>query len=129
LAKPVDVRPAAAEELATEAHVETGPANASAMNASQVDDAAARQSDRDGTDVRPVARTGPSLGEVAFEDGLETPLAMALDGAALAWECQAGGKLAKQLEQRQVRPCSRFESMGLGLEDGDGAASDCRPQA
>lgn len=37
-------------------------------------------------------------------------------------------ELAQQLEQLQVRPCSRFESMGLGLGDGDGPASDRQPQ-
>jgi hypothetical protein len=127
-AEPLDVRAAAREELAAEAHVETGPADDVGHKGVAGDEPAAGQSKGEGTDVEPVARAAPSLGEVAFEDCLESSLTMAFDSPALARERQTGGQLAQELEQRQVGPCSRFESMSLGLGDGDGAASDCPPQ-
>jgi hypothetical protein len=55
------------------------------------------------TDVETVARATTSLGELAFEDRLETPLAMTHDRAAPVRKPEAGGELAQQLEQRQVR--------------------------
>src|SRR6266540_4811850 len=127
-AEALDVRAAAREELAAEAHVETGPADDVGHEGVAGDEPAAGQSKGEGTDVEPVAWAALSLGEVAFEDGLEPSLGMAFEGAALAREPQTGGQLAQQLEQRQIGPCSRLESMGLGFGDGDCAASDCRPQ-
>ena len=127
-AKPLDVRAATGEELATEAHVKTGPADDVGHEGVAGDEAAAGQSNCEGADVETVARAGPSLGEVAFEDRFETPLAVALDGAGLVHERQAGGELAKQREQRQVRPCGRLEPMRLRLRDGDRPASDGRSQ-
>jgi hypothetical protein len=65
-----------------------------------------------------------SLRKIAFEDGLETPLAVALDGAALVRKRHAGGELAQQLEQRQIRPRGRFEAMRLRLRNADRPARD-----
>jgi len=104
LAKPLDVRPAAGEELAAEAHVQTGSADDVGHEGIAGDEAAAGQCNREGADVETVAGAGLSLGEVAFEDCLETPLAVALDGAALAWKRQTARELAQEREQRQIRP-------------------------
>src|SRR5215211_4203090 len=81
-----------------------------------------------GTDVEPIALRSPALGEVAFEDHLEAPLAVALDGAGLLRESEATGELAEQREQRQVGPCGRLEPMRLRLRDRDRPAGDSRPQ-
>jgi hypothetical protein len=68
------------------------------------DEAAMRPSCGERTDVETVARATTPLGELAFEDRLETPLAMTHDRAAPVRKPEAGGELAQQLEQRQVWP-------------------------
>jgi hypothetical protein len=97
------------------------------MKASQV---VSRQRARRGQEhERPRCRSrGPSLGEVASERRLETLLALALDGAALARERDAGREPAQELEQRQVRPSSGLELVSLGLRDDDRTARDGRSQ-
>src|SRR6266508_3944020 len=95
-AEALDVRAAAREELAAEAHVETGPADDVGHEGVAGDEPAAGQSKGEGTDVEPVAWAALSLGEVAFEDGLEPSLGMAFEGAALAREPQTGGQLAQR---------------------------------
>jgi Glycosyl hydrolase family 65, N-terminal domain len=127
-AKPVDVGAAPGEELAAEAQVETRPADDVGHERVAGDEAAARQSNRERTEVEPVARAAPPLGEVTVEDRLETPLAVALEGTALVREHQTCGELAEQREQRQVRPRGRLEPMRFRLRDGDRPASDGGPQ-
>jgi hypothetical protein len=108
--------------------VEAGSADDLGHEGVAGDDMAARESDCEGTEVETVARAGASLGEVAFEDCLETPLAVALEGAGLAREGQPGGELAQELDQRQVGPSGRLEPMRLGLRDGDRPARDSGSQ-
>jgi hypothetical protein len=100
--EPLDVRPAAGEELAPEAHVETGSADEVGHEGIAGDEATMGQSDRKGADIEPVACALPSLWEVAFENRFEAPLALTLHRAEVLQQCQAGGELTQELEQRQV---------------------------
>jgi hypothetical protein len=74
-AKPFDVRAATGEELATEAHVETGSAHDVGHEGIARDKSAAGQSNCERTDVEADARLAPSRREVALDDPFETPLA------------------------------------------------------
>jgi hypothetical protein len=65
--EPLDVRPAAGEELTEEAHVETGPADEVGHEGVAGDEAAAGQGDCESAEIEPVARARPSLWEVALE--------------------------------------------------------------
>src|SRR6266511_6332274 len=85
-AEALDVRAAAREELAAEAHIETGPTDDVGHEGVAGDEPAAGQSNCERTDVEPVALAAPARGEVASEDRLQTPLAVALDGATLVRE-------------------------------------------
>jgi hypothetical protein len=87
-AESLDVCSATSEELAAEAHVEAGPADDVGHEGVAGDETASRQGNGEGTEVETVARAGPSLGEVAFENCVETPLAVALDRAAFVRERQ-----------------------------------------
>ena len=89
LAKPLNVRAAAGEELAPKAHVQTRPAHDVGHERVAGDEAAARESGRKSTDVESVARAASSLGEIALEDRLEAPLAVAHDGAAIVGKPEA----------------------------------------
>jgi hypothetical protein len=124
-AKPFNVHASAGEELAAEAHVETGPADDVGHKGVAGDKAAAGQSDRERTNVEAVARAAPSRGEVAFEDRLEAQLAVALDCATLV---EAAREFAQQREQWKVRACGRLEPMRLRLRDGDCSAGDGGPE-
>jgi hypothetical protein len=90
VAKPLDVRAAAAEELAAKAHVKAGPAHDIGHESVAGDEAAAWERSRKRTDVETIARAASSLGKVAFEHRLETPLAVAHDGAAGVGKPEAG---------------------------------------
>jgi hypothetical protein len=127
-AKPFNVHASAGEELAAEAHVETGPADDVGHKGVAGDKAAAGQSDRERTNVEAVARAAPSRGEVAFEDRLEAQLAVALDCATLVREHEAAREFAQQREQWKVRACGRLEPMRLRLRDGDCSAGDGGPE-
>jgi hypothetical protein len=127
-AQPLDVGAAAGVELTAVAHVETGPADDVGHERVAGDDAATGQGGCKGTDVEAVARPASPLGEVAFEDRLDTPPAEALRRATLARERHAGREAAQQREQRQVRPCGRFDPMRLRLRDRDRPAGDGGPQ-
>jgi len=111
----LDVGAAAGEELTGEAQMETAAAHDVGLESVAGNEPAAGQSSCEGTDVEPIALRSPALGEVAFEDHLEAPLAVALDGAGLLRESEATGELAEQREQRQVGPCGRLEPMRLRL--------------
>jgi hypothetical protein len=100
--EPLDVRPAAGEELTPEAHVETGPADEVGHEGVAGDEAAAGQGDCESAEIEPVARAGPSLWEVALESSSETPLAVTLHGAEVVRQCQTGGELTQEREQREV---------------------------
>jgi hypothetical protein len=100
LAKPLDIRAAAREELAAETQVETGPADHVGHESVTADEAAAGQSGSERANVEPVACAAPALGEVTLEDRLEAPLAVTLDGATLVREREAAGELTQQREQR-----------------------------
>jgi hypothetical protein len=92
--KTLDIRAAAGEPLAAEADVETGPAHDVGHEGVAGRETAARQSNCEGADVETVARPTRSFREVAFEDRLEPPLAIARDRVAIVGEPQAGGELA-----------------------------------
>jgi hypothetical protein len=100
--EPLDFRPTAGEELTAEAHVETGSADDIGHEGIAGDEAATRQSDREGADVEPVARVRPALWEVAFQNGIEATFAVTLHRAELVRELQTGGELTQEREQRQV---------------------------
>jgi hypothetical protein len=127
-AQPLDIRAAAREELATEAHIEMGSTDDVGHECVAGHEPAAWQCDREGTNVHAVASAGPSLGEVASQRRLETLLAFTLDGAALARERGTGRELAQELEQRQVRPSSGLELVSLGLRDDDRTTRDGHSQ-
>jgi hypothetical protein len=100
--EPLDVPSAAGEELTPEAHVETGSADDIGHEGIAGDEAAARQSDRESAEIEPVARARPALWEVALESSSETPLAVTLHGPEVVRQCQTGGELTQEREQREV---------------------------
>jgi hypothetical protein len=79
-------------------------------------------------DVHGVAWAAAALGEVASKHRFETLLAFTLDGASLALERRAVGELAKQLEQREIRPSCGLEPMRLGLRDDDRTTGNGCPE-
>jgi hypothetical protein len=100
--EPLDVHSAAGEELTPEAHVETGSADDIGHEGIAGDEAAAGQGDRESAEIEPVARARPALWEVALESSSETPLAVTLHGAEVVRQCQTGGELTQEREQREV---------------------------
>jgi hypothetical protein len=109
--------------------VETGPADDVGHEGIAGHEATTGKSNWEGAEVETVTLAGPSLGEVAFEDCFETPLAEALDGAVLVRKRQAARELAQQREQRQIGPRGRLEPVCFRLRDGDRLASDCGSQS
>jgi hypothetical protein len=93
-AKSLNVRAATGVELAAEADVETSSPDDVGHEGVARDEAAAGQSDREGTHVETITRAAPSLREIAFEDSVEMPFAVTLDRTALTRQCHAGGEFA-----------------------------------
>src|SRR5262249_61508694 len=73
VAQPEAVGSAAGEELAPEAHVPAAPAHEVGHERIAGDKPAARQRERERTQVERVAGTAATLGEVALQDRAEPP--------------------------------------------------------
>jgi hypothetical protein len=98
------------------------------MNASQV---ASRQRGSASESARrsdAVARPAASLGKVTLQDHAQTPLELPLARAGLVRQPESSREVAQKLEQGQIGPGGRFDSVRRRFGDGDCSAGNGGPE-